>query len=38
MSSKTNKLMNQDKREEYGNEVAEGATAISQGNNEFNGA
>ena len=38
MSVKTKKLMNQDSRDDYGNEKAEGATAISQGDDEFDGA
>ena len=38
MSGKANRLMNQESREDYGNEAAEGATAISQGDNEFDGA
>ena len=38
MSGKTKKLMNQDSREDYGDEAAKGATAIFQGNNEFDRA
>ena len=38
MSGKTNKLVNQKSREIYGDEAAEGATAISQGDNKFDGA
>ena len=38
MRSKTNNLMNQDTREDYDDKAAEGATAISQGDNEFDGA
>ena len=30
--------MNQESREDYGNEAVEGATAIFQGSNEFDGA
>ena len=35
MSGKTNKLVNQEGREIYGDEAVEGATAISQGNDKF---
>ena len=35
---KTNKLVSQESREEYGKEAAEGATALSQGEEEFDGA
>ena len=38
MSVKTNKLMNQEIKEDYGNEATEGATEILQGNDEFDGA
>ena len=38
MSGKTNKLVSQESREEYGKEAAEGATALSQGEEEFDGA
>ena len=38
MSGKTNKLVNQYIREIYGDEAAEGATAILQGDDEFVGA
>ena len=38
MSGKTNRLVNQEGRESYGNKAAEGATAISQGNDKSVGA
>ena len=38
MSGKTNKLVNQEGRERYGGEAAEGATSISQGGKEFVGS
>ena len=38
ISEKTNRLVNQEGRESYGDEAAEGATAILQGNNKFVGA
>ena len=38
MIGKTNILVNQESRERYGEESAEGATSISQGSNEFDGA
>ena len=38
MSGKTKKLMNQEIREDYGDEATEGTTSILQGNDEFNGA
>ena len=38
MIGKTNILVNQESREGYGNEAAEGATAISQGDDKFDGA
>ena len=38
MIVKTNKLINQDSREDYNNEAAEGATALPQGDGKFDGA
>ena len=38
MSGKTNKLVNQEGRESYYDEAAEGATVISQGDDEVFGA
>ena len=38
MSGKPNKLVNQESRENYGEEAAEGTTAILQGDDEFYGA
>ena len=38
MSSKTNKLIIQESRKDYGKEAAEGATALSRGDEEFDGA
>ena len=38
MRGKKNRLVNQEGRESYGDEAAEDAKAISQGNNEFVGA
>ena len=35
MSGKTNKLANQEIRENYGDKSVQGATAILQGNNEL---
>ena len=35
MSGKPNKLVNQESRENYGEEAAEGTTAILQGDDEF---
>ena len=37
MSGKTNILVNQESRESYGKEAAEESTAISQGDDEFDG-
>ena len=38
MIRKKNKLINQESREDYGDEAAEGATALLQGDKEFHGA
>ena len=38
MSGKTKKLVNQESKENYGDEVAEGATEILQINDKFDGA
>ena len=38
MSRKTNKIINQESRECYGNEGAEGATALPQRDKELDGA
>ena len=38
MSGKTKKLMNQESREDYVDEAAEGATEILEGGKEFDGA
>ena len=38
MSGKTKKLMNQEIREDYGDEATEGTASIFQGDDEFNGA
>ena len=38
MIGKTNRLVNQESRENYGDEAAEGATAILQGGDKFVGA
>ena len=38
MIRKKNRLVNQESRERYGDEAVEGATAILQGDDEFDGA
>ena len=38
MSGKTKKLINQEIRKDYGHKAAEGATALLQGDEEFDGA
>ena len=38
MSRKTNKLINQESREDYGDEAAEVATLLSLGDEKFDGA
>ena len=38
MGRKANKLIIQESREYYGKEATEGATALSQGDEEFDGA
>ena len=38
MSRRGNKLISQDRRKDYGEEVAEGTKALSQSDNKFNGA
>ena len=38
MSGKTNKLINQESREDYGDKAAEGDISLLQGDKEFDGA